>query len=386
MGRLKDFIAHLDERAELVATIEQKLCALQAKYESYFSELDRVRESELAQLQAELTTARALPGGLGEALATARTKVERELDAKLAALRAELEAGRAEAEAVRAESARELEKLHRKNTELDAREERLKAESAGLCAELDAHNAKIRELGSGFGFFSNLFKMRAVAEEKRALEERQAALAAQIEQLRETWVKVDQAAAEREEKRRLAWLEKRARLSALEAKLEALETTRPQLVLRSTLEEALLTRVREPRAAAPGDPPCPRCKVPNPPEHYFCAICAQRLQPDRPDLEGSIEELAQVNLHHRRFAEGMRAGQELIGLVRGLRSGLLAFRKSVESVLDSEQRYPLPKLQLDVPEESVRYARHFDELLATVSRDHALLPAEFAGVVKKLVG
>lgn len=386
MGRLKDFIAHLDGQIETVAKIERRLCDLQSRYESYFAELDRVRESELAQLQAAITApGRELPAWLKDALAVARAKVERELDAKLKALRAELEAKREEAEAIRLESARELEKLHGKNTELDAKEERLKAESAELGARIAVFNGKIRELGSGFGFFANLFRMRAVAEEKRALEEKQAALAAQIEGLRETWVKVDTAAAEREEKRRAAWIEKRAQRSALEAKLEALEATRPQLLLRSTLEETLLTRVKEPRAAGAGDPPCPRCKVPNPPEHYFCAICAERLQPDRPDLEGSVEELAQVNLHHRRFSEGMRAGQELIGLVRGLKSGLEAFKKSVESVLDSEKRYPLPKLQIDVPESSVRYAGHFDELLSTVSKDQSLLPTEFAAVVDKLV-
>lgn len=386
MGRLKDFLSHLDLRLNTVTKIEERLCALQAKYESYFAEIDRVREGELAQLQAAITASgRELPAWLGDALAAARAKVERELETKQKALRKEVEAKRQEAEAIRLESARELEKLHGKNTELDAKEERLKAESAELAARIEAFNGKIRELGSGFGFFANLFRMRAVAEEKRALEEKQAALAAQIEGLRETWVKVDAAAAEREEKRRAAWVEQRAQLSALEAKLEALEATRPQLLLRSTLEETLLTRVKEPRPAGPGDPPCPRCKVPNPPEHFFCAICAERLQPDRPDLEGSVEELAQVNLHHRRFSEGMRAGQELIGLVRGLKSGLQAFKKSVESVLDSEKRYPLPKLEIEVPEESVRYTRHFDELLATVERDHALLPTEFAAVVDKLV-
>jgi len=386
MGRLKDFIAHLDAKIEAAAAIEKRLCALQEKYETYFAEIERVRESELEQLRLAITTpGRELPAWLRDALEEARTKVARELEEKVRKLRAELEAKRTEAEALRSTSAEEQRSLHRENTALDAEEEQLKAESAGLCTLIESFNDRIRSLGGGFGFFANLFKMRAIAEEKRALEEHQAALAARIEKLRERWHGVSTKHAEQETERRAAWVAKSAEAAAIQAKLEALEATRPQLLLRSTLEEVLLTRVEEPRPASEGDPPCPRCKVPNPPAHFFCAICAQRLQPDRPDLEGSIEEIAQVNLHHRRFAKGMRAGQELIGLVRGLKSGLESFRKSVESVLDSEKRYPLPKLQIEVPEESVKYGQHLEDLRATVSRDHSLHPAEFGATVDKLV-
>jgi hypothetical protein len=220
--------------------------------------------------------------------------------------------------------------------------------------------------------------MRTLAAEKQQLEERQANLAARIEQLRRSWAIAAEQHTTDESKRQADWVAQQAEAAALQAKIEYLEGARPKLLLRSTVERVLFQFQRQPQQASAGDAPCPRCKTLNPAVHYFCAICALRLKPDRPDLEGSIEEIAEVNLHHQRFAEGMRAGQELIGLVRGLISGLEAFSRSVQSVQQNESRYPLPKLQLDVPESSVTFGQQFERLRDVVGRDLSLHPKEFA--------
>jgi hypothetical protein len=386
MGRLRDFLVYLDDRIRAAQAIEERLCALQQKYERYYAEVSRVRAQELAQLAVLVTGERAeLPGWLSDSLARAYAKATRELDAKLARLRAECGERQRAAETVRQESLAAQAALHRANADLDAEEEQLKARSAVLLAQIADYNARIRAFAGGFGFFANLFKMRALAAERRALDDEQASLAARIDSLRRRWQQKESAGAEREELQRQAWLTHQTGLAALRAKLEHVEATRGTLVKQSALEEVLFELGKEPLQPATGDPPCPRCRMPNPRAHYFCYICAQRLQPDRPDLEGSIEEIAEVNLHHRRFSEGMRAGQELIGLVRGLKSGLESFRLSVESVLASEQKFPLPKLEIEVPAPSVEWGRQLDALGQAVGQDLSLHPVEFAVHVQKLL-
>jgi hypothetical protein len=210
-------------------------------------------------------------------------------------------------------------------------------------------------------------------------------VAVHIEAVRKRWTEEEGQHAEAEAALRKEWIDTRGKVAALEAKLEYLEGARSSLVVRSTLERVLFDLCKEPPAASDTDPRCRRCNSPNPDAAYFCRICALRLKPDRPDLEGSVEEIAEVNLHHKRFAEGMQAGQQLIGLVRGVKSGLQAFQQSVESVIDSEKRYPLPKLQIDIPQSSLSYGQHFDSLRSYVQQDLSLHPKEFAAQVQPLV-
>jgi hypothetical protein len=125
--------------------------------------------------------------------------------------------------------------------------------------------------------------------------------------------------------------------------------------------------------------------VPNPQGNHFCHICAQRLTEDRPDFEGSIQEIAEVNLHHGRFADGMKACQEIIGLIRGLRSGLEAFKESVVDMRSSESQHNLSPLSIDVPPKSVEYGKNFDALKQSMGQDLSLHPKAMAAHVEHLV-
>ena len=105
MARLKDFLAFVDGRARVLGDAEKHLLAIQRKYETYFAEVSRVRESELGQLSAHLAAKdAALPSDIAAALESARAEAERGFDEELTAVRARREALLAEAEKVRQES------------------------------------------------------------------------------------------------------------------------------------------------------------------------------------------------------------------------------------------------------------------------------------------
>jgi hypothetical protein len=386
MARLKDFLAFVDGRARVLGDAEKRLLAIQRKYETYFAEVSRVRESELGQLSAHLAAKdAALPSDIAAALESARAEAERGFDEELTAVRVRREALLAEAEKVRQESRQEEAAVRQKNVDLDGKEEALKAKSSDLLARVDAYNARIRSLASGFGFFNNFFSMRRLAAERKALDDEQNALAGQIDRLRRAWAEREQAYTQAEAARQEKWTKLKTEASALQAKVDSLSGARGAIVFRTAAEKVLFARSPKLPASAPDDPKCSRCKAPNAGSFHFCRICAQRLRADRPDFEGSLAEIAELNQHHRNFSEGMRSCQELIGLVRGIKSGLENFFKSLHSMLENESRYPLPKLQIEVPAAAQSYGREFDALLELVAQPGSEHPLQFGMKVKSAV-
>jgi hypothetical protein len=383
MARLKNFADYIDERRALLAQIERNLLGLQEKYETFFSEVTRVRESEFEQIRAHiLANPDKLSSKMTKELAQAQARAAEGFEAELDLLREQREKITSQAEKKRRTALDEENKSHKKNLRLDREEEKLKARNQDLLAQIAEFNKRIRELGHGFGFFLNLFRMRKLQSVRKRLDREQTDISARIDRLRQNWEQFDQEHAARDKESKNKWVDLRTETAALQTKIEHLEASRRQIIQRSAIETVLFARRPSLPSPAPDDPACPRCKQPNPPGNHFCHICAQRLNADRPDFAGSIEEIAEINLHYTRFSEGMRACQEIIGLVRGLISGLDAFRTSVVEMIDSENKYPLPKLQIDVPQKSLGYGRNFDALASSVAVDHSLHPKEFAEKIR----
>jgi hypothetical protein len=384
MGRLKDFLAYIDDRRRLVSAVEAELCQLQEKYETFFSEVRSVREREYQQLSEHLIAGGAkVPAELRQALDRARQQAEREFDRKLTALIEEQRRAAQRCEALRKGSEEAEDKIRGRNTQLDDQEEKLKVRNEALLAQIEAHNQQIRLLAKGFGFFSNIFRMRALGKAGATLVTEQRALAERIEIVRQRWATAETEHHARETALQQQWIDDRAEASALQAKVDALIQARSRIIQRSALEQVLFDR--EPPDLAGDEQACPRCQVKNTQAAHFCEICAQRLVPDRPDLEGSLAEVAELNRHHRRFAAGMKAGQELIALMRGLASGLKAFRASVEGLVETESKHPLPKLELSVPQASVTYGQSFERVKELLAQDHLHHPVAFAEQVKGMM-
>jgi predicted nucleic acid-binding Zn-ribbon protein len=386
MGRLKDFIKYLDDRHATVAEIEKRLCRLQEKYETFFQEVSRVREAELVQLTEHTLADRSvLPEWFNQQLDAVEQQVERELEERLIGLEQRRDELGQKAEEVRLRSREAEAKVHQKNVVLDRNEEELKERNEKLLARISSYNQQIRELGRDFGFFSNFFKMRKLSAERTQLTTEQEDLAARIEALRLQWQRADEQHSTAESDLQQKWIDLRTERDAVAAKIDALAGAWPRIVLRTTLERVLDEQERTLPEPTIKDPECSRCGSHNPGVNHFCCICAKRLGADRPDFDGSLEEIAEINTHFQRFSDGMRACQELIGLVRGIKSGIAAFSKSVEDVRDSEKKYPLPKLQIDVPASSVTFGTNFDRLKESLVDKMSLHPQHFARQAGELV-
>ncbi len=403
MGTLRDLQGFLHTQVATLGDALEGLERLQGKYETFFQEVQRVRDLELEQIQrgvAEVAAAGEAAGGrvaeqaqrlvlFRARLAVLAEEAAGRFNEELARKRAELVALDAQAEGVRQEALALDEELRAENVALDREEEALKARVAELQTAIEAFNDRIRAMGRGFGFFWNLPRMGALRREREALVEEQGDVVARLEVLRARWSEAAAEGREREAEHRARWLEVRRTRDALARKLAVLEARRPELVART----ALLAALREipVPSGEPGvdDARCPRCGVRNLPQQRFCRICAVRLGDDRPDAAGSLVEAAELLGHCDRFERGVGACQELIGLLRGLVSGHERFLESVENMISSEARYAsLSTLELDVPAEAVELAQGFVRvkvaLRAAASRKR-VEPLAFAAEVRTLV-
>ncbi len=384
MGRLEDVREYLAGRLDVVREAETRLGALLAKYETFFQEVSRAREHELDQLvEATLADPASLPGWYREAVDRVRPEVEAELAARRRELGQRRDALLEEAEALREASARGEAALAEAGRERDARESELEDALRRLEGEIAGLDARIRSLSRGLGFLTNWARMRPLARRRRKADAERRELAAKLEALRTAWAAELSRAREAEERRRTEWVAKETDAAAVAARLEALELEAPRIVARTVVERVL--GGREGRLPEGGsERPCPRCGMPNPEAASFCRTCALRLAPDREDFAGSVEEIAELEVHHGRFAEGMKAAQEALALVRGIRAGLEALVKSVDGMIEARDGHGLGELDLEVPASSVAYGALFDEIAAVAGEGSRLHPREFARRIREV--
>ncbi len=385
MARLRDFRRYLDDRKAVLQNTEDHLCQLQSKYESFFAEVAKAREDELVQLIDHTVKDRnRLPDRYLAEIDSVRVEVEKDLEQRIKGLEeTRTQLLKSAEDERRASLQREL-KVRQLNTALDREEELLKARNQKLLDDTEGFNLRIREMGKGFGFFSNLFKMRRIAAEKEKLVREHHDVSARIEKHRQRWQHEEKEHVEKEGEYQENWIKAENEAAAMSTKLESLRQASAALITRTTVERVLARQEMQNLEISEDDPLCSRCHAANPSSFHFCHICAQRLGEDQADFDGSIREISEINRHFERFSEGMTACQEIIGLVRGMKSGVVAFTESVADVEASEKKYPLPKLDIEVPQESADFGLGFDVLLTVVQKQYSLHPKVFAGHIAQL--
>ena len=386
MGGLVDFEGFVISRRRVLQQVEERLCAIQEHYETFYAEVSRVKEAELDQLEDLVQQRRAdLPAWLSTALDEAKPAVQEDFQRRIEQLGRELTAHEDRAEALRERSLAHEAKVRAANETLDTREEKLKERNEDLLARITSYNATIREMSTGFGFLANVFAMRRLRRERLELDEEQRQVADSIEALRVTWEKTDSRYTDAEKERETDWVTARTAAAEARTRLQWLTDARDRIVYRTTLARAVqATPDRRPKSGK-DDPPCPRCAYCNPREAFLCEVCGTRLQPDRADLEGSLAEIEEALEIHETFSAGMEACAQLVGLIRGLISGHDKFAESVQDMIDTQTRYPVGTLEIEVPEGSRAYARFFSQLrdgLPTEGHEH---PVAFARRVEALL-
>ncbi|HPG50774.1 MAG TPA: hypothetical protein PLL11_09420 [Spirochaetota bacterium] len=385
MGNLKGMLDFLNNTKKSLDEIQKKLDEIQIYFNNNFSNVNTIRRAELEFLQKKIfDDPKQFPG---EVAALYEKKLKEEGASFEKNLRA-LEQKRADLdkELIAANNGRlnYFKRVKDRNADLDREEENLKAKIDVLEKEIGEYNSTIDELDTGLGFVTNFLKMRKIQKKKEELIENRDNLLVHVESVRKKWD--DATVKYRGEEKEIMekWNTAQTGLSLATEKIERLKINRDDLIRKAAFVSALNELkgsegfiAKSVKAGAPAA--CPRCKSENRSNRFFCYYCGERFAGDRPDVTGSLGEVGELNSVHANLLRGISGSVSVLALIKGIGAGVAEFTKSVESVKASEDRYPLPKLDIDVPEFTRKLAERITELSPKIDvKFFNLHPLEFS--------
>jgi hypothetical protein len=368
MGDLKGMLDFLKGSQKQLAEIEEKLGRIQTYFNDNFSNVNRIRMAEIEFLQ---NTFFSDPKQFPEEI---RTLYKNKLNDEEAAFEKnlrDLEQKRADLEKqfIAADNDRlnYFKKVKDKNVDLDKREEDLKERVKNVEAEIAGYNRTIDELNTGLGFITNFLRMRKIEKQKEVLLEKRNSQIYEIEEIRKKWDDATWKYRAEEKDIIEKWNTSQTEMAMTTEKIENLKANREEIIKKAAFvsslngltgsEDFITNAVKIDRTGA-----CPRCKSENRGNRFFCYYCGERFATDRPDVPGSLGEAGELNSVHANLLKGITGSVSILALVRGIGKGIAEFTRSVESVKASEDKYPLPKLKIDVPEFTRQLAGRITEM------------------------
>ncbi len=386
MGSLKGMLQFLGQTQDTLEGITGKLDKIQEYFNNNFSNVSMIRASEIEFLQKEFFSD---PGSFPEKIRTGFTSEisnqEKIYRKNIEELSNDLKKHKEGMESEDDKRITLLNKLKKSNRSLDNREEKLKVNIGDHEKRISRYNKKIDELNSGFGFVLNLFKMKKLENEKEELLEARDELVENIEEIREKWEKESGSFAEEEKKLKNSWNSARIELSMVKEKIDYLKMNREEIIKKSAFTGTLNSLrgdddylTKQINTGKPGK--CKRCGSENRDNTFFCFYCGERFAEDRPDIDGSLLEIGELNEVYEKLLDGVKRSVSFLALIRGLHKGVKEFIKSVRSVKDSQDKYPsLPNLDINVPDFTLKFYDILKELESKIDVEFFNLhPAEFS--------
>jgi len=392
MGTLADMVAFLDDTSAILDDIGRKVGKIQEYFNVNFNNVTAVRTDEISRLQENFFRDRnGFPPDISRLFEKEFPLQEKIFINELAALKTKRDGLRDELKKKDSERIRHIEKLVKDNTRLDTREEKLKGKIEELSSSIEAYNRQIDELNTGFGFITNLLRMRKIQKDKDVLMVKRTELIEAIEEVRKEWHK-DYAVMNKENKGiGDRWSDLQTELALAEEKLAYLETNREELINRAAFLGVLNSlRGHEDFLTASDSTEkqkkCRRCKSDNTGNRFFCRYCGERFSRDRPDITGSLMETGELNDVFNSLQSGIKETVSLIALMKGMNDGVKQFRSSVKDVKKSQDTYStLPKLRIDIPAGSSEFALQIKKLHDGIKTDLINIhPADFSAPLKEI--
>jgi hypothetical protein len=202
----------------------------------------------------------------------------------------------------------EMAQLRALNPQLDKREEKLKRLKAKLEGQLSELNELIRQKSRGLGVVRHFIAITKADGERQRVIGRLEGVQDSLFEVRRIWEAEQHKASDLQKAYQEQWQLESIAVARLQSELDQLndEERREDLALRRAIRQ-VVDNLRE-----------------------------STLGPD-PELDERLAEMVMLNVHTDAYHEGLASVGGMIGLLRGILSGLAAIRKSVEG-LGNEQR------------------------------------------------
>jgi archaellum component FlaC len=358
----KQLLRYIDQQKDEIQGLVDQLDEVQVAFNAQFDQFKARHDATLDHLTDQVYERMgATSPELRAAIEQQAAEERRQIDERRAKVREQyLPQRQKAADELLGAAQAELAELRALNPRLDQQEEGLKAEKAGLEAQLAGLNEEIRQKSRGLGVVANFVTILKADRQRQRIIGKLEALHDSLRKIRQEW----------EQKRQ----ETEAHQAELQNKwqLESIAVARLQTELDQLDDPAQREELAIHRAI----------------RHVLDALKVASASTD-PELEAGLQEMMQLNIHTDDYHEGLASVGGVIGLARGIQSGLDAIAKSVEGLQREQEMHSayLRPLDFDLPARVDTFHKQWPELAHRFADEKAIggNPAQFSAAVKPLL-
>lgn len=361
-----DMLRYLMRQAEQIELLIRQLDEIQVAFNAQFDDFRSRHDAQLEQLGEQVfERLRDEPGTVAPGLESA---IEAQLPAELerieerrAKLREEYLPQRREAADSTLQAAQaKMKRLRALNPTLNREEEDLKAQKAELEAQLGVLNDQIRSQSRGLRLLRHFPSILRADRERQRIIGQLEAVAQSLYKVRRHWEQESASIREEQQVLQDRWQLESIAVARLQTELDQLddEEFRQELALRRAIRQVL-----------------DGLKVP--------------VSGSDAELDAGLTQMIELNIQTDTYHEGLASVGGLIGLLRGIRSGLEAIHASVEA-LDQEQKMHsayLKPLDFQLSAGVDRFHHQWPELARRFADEKTIgqHPADFQAQVEPLL-
>lgn len=363
-------LRYIEEQTAAIEAATNELDEVQVAFNAQFDQFKARHDLTLARLTGQVfdrfavdggARAGALPADLRAAVEQRLPEEERLLEERRVRLRKEhLPRRRKAADDLLQQGQVELAQMRELNPQLDSQEEALKQQKSDLEAQLVDVNETIRAQSRGLGLVRHFLSITRADRERHRILGKLEAVNESLFGVRKRWdeerAKIEQHQGALQEQ----WQLESVAVARLQAELDQLDddTPRRQLALRRAIQY-VLDNLKTPVTG--GDA----------------------------ELEARLAEMMDLNIRTDAYYDGLASVGGLIGLLRGINSGLAAITKSVDGLKREQEMHSsyLKPLDFDLPADVKAFHGRWPELARQFvdEKEAAQHPAEFAAQVTPLL-
>jgi transketolase len=358
----KQLLQYIDRQEQEIQNLVDQLDEIQVAFNAQFDEFKAQHDATLDRLTDQLfERVDALSPELRAAIGQQVENERQQIEERRQKVRDEyLPQRQKAADELLGNAQTEMADLRALNPQLNTQEEELKAEKARLEAQLAERNEEIRVRSRGLGVVFSFPAIFKADRERQRLIGRLEVINDSLRKVRQEWEQKRQQTEEHQAALQQRWQLESIAVARLQSELDQLddEASRKNLALRRAVRHVL----DDLKAPSPGTDP---------------------------EVEAGLQQMIQLNVQTNDYHEGLASVGGVIGLARGVSSGLQAIGQSVEGLMREQEMHSayLKPLDFSLPERVKTFHEQWPALARQFADEKVVgaHPADFSAAVKPLL-
>jgi DNA repair exonuclease SbcCD ATPase subunit len=358
----KQLLHYIDQQRDAIQALVSQLDEVQVAFNAQFDQFKAQHDAKLDELTDQVaghldTIDPKLRAAIEQQLAEERKTI----DARRQKVRDEyLPQRQKAADDLLQDAQTEMAQLRALNPRLDEQEEEFKAEKAKLEAQLAELNEEIRKKSRGLGVVPNFLAILKADRQRQRIIGKLESIGDSLRKVRREWETKRKQTEEHQAELQKQWQMESIAVARLQSELDQLddEVGSEDLALRRAIRHVL-----------------DALKTPSPSTD--------------PDLDAGLKQMIELNIQTDDYQEGLASVGGVIGLARGVSSGMQAIGQSIEGLAREQQMHSayLKALDFSLPTRVEAFHKQWPALAQQFADEKTIgaHPADFAAAVKPLL-